>query len=180
MRNYIIIAVLSLLFIGSLYMLKKEYDEKIRFKDNYDTVVNDANNAEILHTNEIKAFHKEIDSLRDASGIREKTVNVAFQTKYNYKDSTLLIPVIDTIHIKDTIKIVKNYHISKPCYDLSLQSINDTITENLQLHDKLTGFLYWERPHKFLFIRWGAKKYYLKILSECNGIIIPDKLIITE
>ncbi len=180
MKNYIIIGVLILIIsgLGALYF--NERSERKRFEANYDTVVNDKKNAEILQTNEIAKFHKDIDSLREASGIREKTVKTVFQTKYTFTNEEILVPVYDTIPYFDTVRTVKNYMISKPCYDLQLTSINDTISEKLTIHDKLTGFLYWERPHKFWFIRWGAKQYFMKIRSECMGEIIPDKLIITN
>jgi hypothetical protein len=161
-------------------MLKREIAEKQRYKANYEAVVNDKKNAEILQANEISKYHKDLDSLRKILGIREKTVQTIFETKINYIDEQLLIPVYDTIPYFDTVRIVKSYSISKPCYDLQLTSINDTISEKLSIHDKFTGFLYWERPHKFWFIRWGVKQYFMKIQSECMGEIIPDKLIITN
>ena len=187
MKKIIISIVAILITAAGFGLYFNERNERKRFEANYDTVVNEKKNAEILHTNEIEKFHKDIDSLMTASGIREKTVKTVFQTKINYIDEEVLVPVYDTIPVFASTastslsdRIVKNYSISKPCYDLQLTSVNDTISEKLSLHDKFTGFLYWERPHKFWFVRWGAKQYFMKIKSECMGEIIPEKLIVTE
>jgi len=180
MRNYIIIFILILIISGVSELYFSERSERKRFEANYDTVVNDKKDAEILHTTEVKKFYKKLDSLRATKGIREKTVKTVFETKINYIDEEVLIPIYDTIPYFDTIRIVKNYSITKPCYELQLSSINDTILEKLTIHDKLIGFLFWERPYKFLFVRWGSKQYRMKIQSECMGEIIPEKLIIIE
>lgn len=174
----IIILSLLLLAAGSLYL--KERSERIRFEDNYETVVKDKERAEILHKGELKECYTEIDTLRKKLNIRDKTIEVVYQTEVNYKDSNLLIPVPVKFNVYDTIPVfAKKYSVKKPCYDLELLNINDTIIERLHYHNKYTGFLHRERPHKFWFVRWGSWEYFLKLYSHCeNDTIGVDKLIL--
>lgn len=172
--------MLALMAVIPLYL--KERADRIRYEGNYDTVVNDKENAEILHKGELLKYHKGLDSLAKVLGVRSKTLGSVFEVQINYKDSNLLIPVAVKYNVYDTIPVYANkYMVSKPCYDLELISINDTIREKLTLHDKLTGFLHWERPHKIWFVRWGRKQYFLKLHSECrNDTIKVNKLIIFQ
>lgn len=182
MRNIIIIVGLVLISIYLYTLYHFEKIERKRFMNNYDILVNDVNKAEVLHSYEIDKYYRSIDSLRNVIGsIRQKTVSTIFQTKYNYKDSILLYPILDTIRINDTIKILKTYTNKTKCFDLILIQENDTIKEFLEFKDELTGFLHWERPHRFWFIRWGAKEYFLKLYSACkNDTVKINKLILVN
>ena len=182
MKRYFIILVLLLTGISFFLLYKKELKEKQRIENNLNIVTNNLNEAIFLHNTELNKYFKQIDSLRSALKIRSKEVQTVFVTKYNYKDSTIILPYKDTIIIKDTLTYtLKEYNIARQCYSLKIKQTGDTIAEQLDYRDKLTGFLYWERPYKFLFIRWGRKQYRLKIASECsNKIFTPEKLIISQ
>jgi len=108
-----------------------------------------------------------IDSLSKALKIRPKTI-----TQY--------ITIEKTIH--DTVpKIVKVYPLkdswvltdSDKCWRWSGEAKlqNELMTVNrlrFDYNDKITEFFYWERPRKFLFVRYGKKRYYQKTSSECG------------
>lgn len=179
--KYIFFAVLFVSLFAAIKSCKENKAEKQRFESNYNNVVNNNSAVEVLHSDEVATYYYLIDSLRKQLNIREKTVNTIWVTKYNYKDSTLL-----DIRIKDSINYIlvylpKEININKPCYDLNLKFEKDTINTIIAYHDQLTGFLHWERPHKFLFIRWGTKEYFLKLYSGCKKDTIKvDKLILIE
>lgn len=176
---YFIIISLFISFAGLFFYYKSEVE---RLQNNYDVLALNKDNAEVYHKNEVKKYYSSIDSLRKALNVREKTVQVVFKTKYNYKDSTMFNFKDSTIYVNDTIPFfIKTKHIQKPCYDLHLYNVNDTITSILNYHNVFTGIFHWEFPHKFLFIRWGKKEYYLKLYSECQKDTIKvDKLIMIK
>lgn len=182
MNKTIVIIFLSLIIAGLLSLSFYLRNEIIRFEGNYDKVVNDKESAEILHKGELKKYHAAMDSIAKKYGVRDKTVKVVFQTKYIYKDSAVILPFYEYKTFVDTIPLwYKEYRIDKPCYSLSIKQVNDTISEKLQFHNIFTGILHWERPHKFWFIRWGAKEYFLKLHSNCdNDTVKVGKLIIQE
>ena len=178
----ILFAVLLCSLFAAIKSCKENLNEKLRFQSNYNTNVNDLQQAVILHKGELAKYYYQLDSLsKIIPRLRTKTIQTVWQTKYNYKDSTLF-----DLRIKDSINFItvtlpKILSINKPCYDLQLKFEPDTINALLDYHDQLTGFLHWERLHKFWFIRWGVKQYYLKLYSGCqNDTLKVDKLIIIE
>lgn len=40
------------------------------------------------------------------------------------------------------------------------------VTSHITVNVPLEGVVYWQRPHKFLFIRWGKKKYFTEFKSH--------------
>jgi hypothetical protein len=171
----ILIVILLLIFgYGS-------YQNAIRIKSNYDNLVLENDAAQIIHTGENYRNKKELDSLAKLLDIRLKTIKTIFQTKYNYKDSIFLVPFYQNEIVYDTVPVPKQYIHRGDCYDLSLVADKDTIYSELTLHDDITGYLHWERPHKFWFIHWGRKEYFLKVHSEClKDTLKIDNLIIKE
>lgn len=182
MKKHIYYSILIIVIFVLGYFLQKQIAEKNRLQNNYNVLALNKDIAERLYKNEVKLYYYSIDSLRKALNVRSKTVQTIFKTVVKYSDSTNFVFKDSLIYVNDTIPIyVKTKHISKPCYDLFLTNNNDTITSILNYHDTFTGFLHWDRPHKFLFFRWGAKEYYLKLYSDCQKDTIKvDKLIIIE
>lgn len=176
-RKYIFI----LLFIMAIILLFKYKNDAARWENNFNKEVFNLNNAQILHNGEVAIYHHDLDSIRKLVDIRQKTVQVIYQTKLNYKDSF----VIQT-NLKDsinyvTVTIPKVFSIEKPCFNVLITADSDSIQAEINMHDELTGFLHWERPNRFLFIRWGAKQYFMKLHSACkNDTIHVNKLIIQE
>lgn len=172
-KYYIGGGIIIVFLVFGIYHYRNEVK---RLQNNYDVLALNKDNAERLYKNEVKLYYYSIDSLRKALNIRPKTVKTIFKTvvsfrdSVNFKDST--VTILDTIPYLTTDKLIK-----QPCYDLYLYENH----ELLNYHDTFTGFLHWERPHKFLFIRWGAKEYYLKLYSQCQmDTIKVDKLIMVE
>lgn len=175
------IVTFILLLISSLYLNYYLNKENKRNAANWATEAAGKDQAIFIKNGELKDNYAQLDSLRKVLGIRAKTVVTVFKTSYIYKDSTLLIPVIDNQTYYDTININRQYSIKGSCYDLDIIKNGDSIYSLLNYHDSMIGYLYKERPHKFLFIRWGAWIYQLKIQSECqNKLINVDKLIMQE
>ena len=163
------------ILIGLIFYFQKEY---VRIKNNYDVLALNKDNAERLHKSEIKLYYYSIDSLRKALNVRSKTVQTIFKTvviyrdSVNYKDSTIMVQVLDTVPYMTTDKLIK-----RPCYDLYLYQDY----EILKYKDTFTGFLHWERKFKLWFIHYGPKQYYLKLYSTCQSDTIKvDKLIMIE
>lgn len=174
----IVLFVLLLFFFSQYKYFKSESERK---QNNIEQLQGDSNKAIIIHKGELKQYEAKIDSLRAELGIRPKTIKTIFKTAYLYSDSTILVPVYISETIYDTIPVPKEYNIKSNCYDLTLVNTNDTILSFLNWHDHLTGFIHWERPHKFWFIRWGAKEYHMQLYSDCQKDTIKiDKLIIQE
>jgi len=202
--NTIILSLLKkywkqLLAIGAaltIIMLTRELfvsnSNAARFKNNYEVVNGNLQKALILKTGELKQAEPKIDSLSKLLGIRDKTIQSIFQTKYNYNSnfnipgkrydtSFVKIPVLKDSILYSTITIPKEFTINKSCYDINFIANDDTIDATLQFHDQLTGFINWERPHKFLFFYWGDKKYFMKIYSACRkDTVSVDKFIIIQ
>ena len=178
-KYYIGGGLIIVLLIFGIYHYKKEVN---RLQNNYDVLALNKDNAERLYLSDIKTYYYSTDSLRKALNIRGKTVQTIFKTVVKYYDSTNFVFKDSLIYVNDTIPIyIKTKHISKPCYDLYLTNVNDTITSILNYHDVFTGFLYKERHHKFWFIRWGDWEYKMKLHSLCeNKLIEINKLIVVE
>ena len=178
-KYYIGGGLIIVLLIFGIYYYKKEVN---RLQNNYDVLALNKDNAERLYLSDIKTYYYSIDSLRNELNIRKKTVQTIFKTVVKYYDSTNFVFKDSFIYINDTIPIyIKTKHISKPCYDLYLSNVNDTITSILNYHDTFTGFLHWERKYKWWFIHYGSKEYYLKLYSQCQmDTIKVDKLIMIE
>ncbi|HEY5587564.1 MAG TPA: DUF6549 family protein [Candidatus Paceibacterota bacterium] len=173
--------VIILLLFSSLYLNYYLNKENNRNASNWNIEATGKDQAIFIKNGELKQNYATLDSLRQVLGIRAKTIVTVFKTSYTYKDSTLLIPVIDNITYYDTIPINKQYEIKTACYDLSIIKDGDSVYSVMNWHDELTGFLSWERLHKIWFIHFGKKIYTLKIQSECQGKLIPvEKLIIQE
>lgn len=172
-KYYIGGGIIIVLLVFGIYHYRNEVK---RLQNNYDVLALNKDNAERLYLSEIKTYYYSTDSLRKALNIRPKTVKTIFKTVVSFRDSVnfkdSIITILDTIPYLTTEKLIK-----QPCYDLYLYENH----ELLNYHDVFTGFLHWERPHKFLFIRWGTKEYYLKIYSQCQmDTIKVDKLIMVE
>lgn len=180
-KKIITYSVLILIILSLIYGITYFRSEMNRFENNYNVTVNSLNNAEILNANEVKTYHYSLDSLRKELDIRRKTVTNIFVTKYNYRDSVRLIPELVINQVNDTNYIAKEYSFKSDCYDLNIYNSNDTLLHYINWHDKLTGFLYWERKHRLWFIRWGSKQYFIKLYSDCQKDTIKvEKLILID
>ena len=185
MKRIITIIVLILLLISSIstaIYFRKQFK---RMASNFQIANSNLQKAFILHKNELSDNFKQIDSLRKELGIRSKTVQTVFQTKYNYRDSLLYL-ISDSLRIKDSINYInitipRHFTLNKNCYSFSFDKVKDSLQCSFEYHDVLTGLLHWERPHKFLFIHWGPKEYFLKLYSECQKDTMKvDKLILIQ
>lgn len=161
-------AILILICLALFILYNNAVKEKNRIKQNFETVINKYNNAITLNTEELTRNYKDIAELRKQLNIREKEVVTVFKTNIVYKDSLRLIKQIDTVFKIDTFLITTKYNYKDSCLTFLAEENNNKLFINYKIEDKLTGILSWYRPHKFLFLRWGAKRYKLDIYSKCK------------
>lgn len=177
MKNKIIILSLScgILLIGLLLL---NIYEKAQWKDKY--MIQVGNVKELLQENtrrtELILTYQQaqevntlrLDSLVKAMGIKPKTVvktieKTVIQTDTIVKEIQVLVKGKDRWEISDKDK----------CFDWKGVAYlkDDSLKVDRVLfdyHNKTTDIYYKERPGKFLFIRYGKKKIYVKSVSECG------------
>lgn len=125
-----------------------------------------------------KFYHRE-DSVMQLLGIKPKQVQNVIVNNYHYKDSTIIIVPLqkDTIHLinSDTLKFLAPLG----CMKVSGYVINKTLVFNKESYnDKFHTFLYGERPHYILGIKWlGYGKWIInsKTYSECLNDVIETE-----
>ncbi len=190
--KFALIIILSVLSFLSIKSCISNRNEKVRYESNYNTVVNDKQQAEILHNGELAIYHKDIDSLGNAIGIRDKTIQSIWQTVINYKAQLNIkvnkrdtgyyyVPVPKDSILYTNITLPRYFTEHKPCYDINFYATDDSLGATVDYHNQFTGFIHWERPHKFWFIHWGAKQYFMKLYSDCQkDTIRVDKLILMQ
>jgi len=112
----------------------------------------------------------ERDSLAEALKIRPKQITKIVTTTVIQKDTVIKkVPVY--ISGQNFWKIKD----SGPCFVWQANAfiLDDSLSVNRTLfsyNNKTTDVYFKERPHKFLFIRYGKWQYKQKIDSECGGI----------
>lgn len=176
-----IIAIIALaigLFLALMWGLSQR-SEKLRHKDNYEAVTTDLGIEQQLKLSEIKK-NEELSKinklLKDSLGIKPKQIDHYIVGEIQYRDTGR----IDTLlYGRDTTKVYRDslhFAIVRPCYDLDILIYKGKATESLSYHDTITGTLYRERPHKFLFIKYGRWQHKGVFYSSCRGeFTIPNQ-----
>jgi hypothetical protein len=168
---YIVIALVVYLWYTSN---KRLNDNVSRLERNQNALILNSNEQVSLTTREFKRLYHKEDSIMQSLGIKPKQIQNVIVNNYHYKDSTtVFIPLQqDTIHHSDTLKFLAPIN----CMKIKGYVIDKTIvfTEEEQT-DKFHTFLYGERPHHLLGIKWlGYGKWIIeaKTFSEClQGVI---------
>jgi hypothetical protein len=150
-----------------------------RLERNQDALLINSREQQVLTTREFKRLYPKVDSLAQALGIKPKQVQNVIVNNYHYKDSTVVIVPLkpsDTIYSKsDTLKFLAPLG----CMKVSGYVINKTLVFNKEFYnDKFHTFLYGERPHFLLGIKWlGYGKWIInsKTYSECLNDIITTE-----
>ncbi|MFA6876131.1 MAG: DUF6549 family protein [Parabacteroides sp.] len=162
----IIIALLTSL-IGAIAWGVSQTKEKVKYKNNYEAVTLYRDQEQTLYVNELKSYNDIVIKLQKELGIKPKQIEHFTQGEIQYQDT-------GSVKIKYKDREVKVYPdslyfaIARPCYDLSLLIYKGKAYESLKYHDTITGTLYKERPHKFLFVRYGKWIHKAAIYSSCR------------
>ena len=149
-----------------------------RLDRNQTALLSNHNEQVEITKKEFQRFYHREDSIMQILGIKPKQVQNVIVNNYHYKDSTtVIIPLQkDTSHFKsDTLKFLAPLG----CMKVSGYVINKTlIFEKESYNDKFHTFLYGERPHFFLGIKWlGYGKWVInsKTYSECLNDIVETE-----
>ena len=164
--NFAIVAALLIAF-GFIYANQRS-KTKIAENNLAAQVVYHDRQIDITKRQAKELYGKTIDSLSQALKIRPKQITHWIKGEVKYKDTGSV--VIET-RPGDTVLIYPDSitgHIATECYNLDLLLYKGIFYETLNYHDSLTMVLSRERPHQFLFIKYGRWIHKASILSKCS------------
>ena len=182
-KTYLLI--FAVLFCGSSVVLNNIQSKKIIQLETENSRVQ-SNNAQlmgdnlqkttlVLRKNEInKELSKKIDSLAEALKIRPKEIIKIVTETITEIDSIPYPVIVDNVgqnfwKLKD----------SGDCFIWQADAFlkDDSLNINRTLfdyHNEVTNTFYKERPHKFLFIKYGKWVYKQKIDAQCGGVKVKE------
>jgi hypothetical protein len=171
LKNKIILGLLAVLAICliALYGLFKLYQyeksERKRYNNNMIALIENKSRQQELTVKELKELYPKYDSLAKVLNIKTKHITDIVETRYQFKDSTL----ISTVLKKDSISEKAYFTLSEKCYSFSGFIKKDSISfTNKVFNDNLTTFLYKDWNKKYLWGLLKFKPYYTaKVYSEC-------------
>lgn len=170
-NRILIVLILTVLFLftslGVLFKLyQNEKEERKRFNNNMVTLITNKSRQQELTAKELKELYPKYDSLANELNIKTKFITNVINTKYNFKDTTIVSSVLK----KDSIHNKAFFTLKEDCYNLSGYIEKDSISfTNREIKDNLTTFIYKDYEKKYL---WGLIKlrpfYNAKVYSECK------------
>lgn len=165
--NLIILTVCSALCLWWGY---GQREKRITAENNFAAEAKYHDSQITLTKKQAKEFYSGILTiLGDKLSVKPKQITHIIQGEIIYRDTGSVAVIYrpgDTILVyPDSITGL----IQRPCYDLNLLLYKGKFIEQLDYHDSLAVALYRERPHKFLFIKWGRWNYRAAMYSGCRG-----------
>lgn len=166
--NDIINALILFVFVGiALWWGFGQRTKKLRYKDNFEAEAKYRDQERQISQNEIKDLYKIAEDLQKKLAIKPKQIERIIQGEIKYIDtgSTRVI-----FRPSDTVLVYPDSlygKIEKSCYSLSYSIYEGIFRHSLNYHDSLDVLLYRERPHKFLFIKYGRWRHKATIYSNC-------------
>jgi len=159
----VIICLIALYGLFKLYQHEKE--ERKRYNNNMIALIEDKSRQQELTIEELKKLYPKYDSLAKVLNIKTKTITDIIETRYQFKDSTL----VSTILKKDSISEKAYFTLKEKCYSFSGFIKKDSISfTSKEFNDNLTTFLYKDWEKKYLWGLFKFKPYYTsKVYSEC-------------
>ena len=159
----VIICLIALYGLFKLYQHEKE--ERKRYNNNMIALIEDKSRQQELTIEELKKLYPKYDSLAKVLNIKTKTITDIVETRYQFKDSTL----VSTILKKDSISEKAYFTLKEKCYSFSGFIKKDSISfTSKEFNDNLTTFLYKDWEKKYLWGLFKFKPYYTsKVYSEC-------------
>jgi hypothetical protein len=173
----IVLLLLIYLFFKQIQSLRKDND---RLLNNVEQLISN-NNSKVLELtkDEFKKNYYDKDSLLkkivDSINIKYKNIERTINNKYTFTYDTVITHLIPT---PDTT--IKNFnHKFDECVSVSGQ-INwrksDITFDALKIDYNSTTVYYWERAHKFWFIKFGKKINKAITTNNCTGKTITTEI----
>ncbi len=171
----VVIVILSAIMALSWIAILDKQKEIERLNRNQEQLLSDrddANERFQLTLDEFrKSVKKDVDSIMKANKIKDRQLQdvTNVYNYYNSFDTTIVRPnplVVD----RDTIY---PFTISKDCYTIAgnmrvIKNQPELAITQVSQSDSIRIFGYWDRPHKFLGIKYGKKENYVKGVSNCG------------
>jgi hypothetical protein len=161
-----LIVVLLMSSLGLVYKLYlHEKNERDRYNQNMITLIKDKSRQQELTAKELRDLYPKYDSLASELNIKTKYITNIINTKYNFKDST----IISTVLKRDSIKNESTFTFQNKCYTLSGFVTKDSVSlTNREFNDDITTFLYKNWEKKYLWGLFKFKPYYKAVVySQC-------------
>lgn len=186
MRKDIIILIGALLFFFAVWLAPVLcfVKNKQRFTENLTALLDNkavtpaqsvTGRPLVLATAEIKN-HFPVDVTRaKEQGIKARQIKSI--THIGISNTQTIAPALRDSVVNDTVK-VKVAHYADKWLTFSQTIKNDTAFTTWQCRDSLTHLLYWKRPHRFLFVSYGRKQYFLKSTAANPHSLITNQLIV--
>jgi hypothetical protein len=170
-KNKLILGLLAILVIclialyGLFKLYQHEKEERKRYNNNMIALIEDKSRQQELTIDELKKLYPKYDSLAKVLNIKTKHITDIVETRYQFKDSTL----VSTILKKDSISEKAYFTLKEKCYSFSGFIKRDSISfTNKTFNDNITTFLYRDWDKKYLWGLLKFKPYYTaKVYSEC-------------
>ena len=170
-KNKLILGLLAVLIIcllalyGLFKLYQHEKEERKRYNNNMIALIEDKSRQQELTLKELNKLYPKYDSLAKVLNIKTKNITDIVETRYQFKDSTL----ISTILKKDSIAEKAFFTLKDKCYNFSGFIKKDSISfTSKEFNDNLTTFLYKDWEKKYLWGLLKFKPYYTsKVYSEC-------------
>lgn len=107
-----------------------------------------------------------LNMLMDSLELKTKNIISTINHKYHYIYDTTVYLVVDTL--KPTIK---KFGVKfNDCISVyGFVDTNSITFDSIPVNYNATTIYYWERPHKFWFIKYGRKQYFSDTKNNCTG-----------
>lgn len=168
-----IFVILLIALFTSFRIIKNQKDTIARLESNQVTLLTNTKNEIIALTKkEFKeTMPKLLDSTLTAKGIKPGQVqDVTYVNNHYYNYDTTIITPPAVITSKDTIYPFID---TKDCFTIGgyMRLLSGEPTLNITKRDyadSTTIIGFWDRPHKFWFVKWGRKQIDIESSSTCG------------
>lgn len=152
----------SIIFLWKGYQHEKS--ERARYQNNYTALASDRAAMQEITKKELKTFYSKFDSLANAFEIKTRNIKDIVTISYRIKDTTVKSYQLT----RDSVTASQSFLISRPCYQLQGQILNDSIrVTSYTAADNLTLFLHRKPTRRIWFIKWKYI-YTAAAYSECK------------
>ena len=168
--NKIVIG-LSVLLALSCWFGYRQYSEAKRYKQNWIAEKHERDQERAVTQKELSTVYNITEGLQKKLGLKPKQVERLVQGEISFRDTgrtkEIFIPA-DTVFIyPDSISGV----ITSDCYNIDILLYKAVFTAKLDYKDTLSLMMYRERPHKFLFVKYGRWRHRAALYSGCSGSV---------
>lgn len=165
------IAILVACLSAALWWGFSQRRDKLTYRDNWKAEKHYLDQERIVTSREMSELYKESTVLQKRLGLKPKQVERLVQGEISFRDTgrtkEIFIPA-DTVFIyPDSISGV----ITSDCYNIDILLYKAIFTAKLDYKDTLSLMMYRERPHKFLFVKYGRWRHRATLYSGCRDSV---------